>query len=90
MKQLQLRMRPLEQGRRTEVSLCTSFPSRVPSGAMREVISALAVLSDHPVSIVLLVDGHAQDWCDVWSRNLRAVGHHSIEVRFELDEEQPS
>lgn len=84
---LQFRMKPLADGRRTELSLAGSLPSAVPAEAMRELIAALAVWSSAPVSIVLIVDERSSDWCERWSRNLRAVGHDAIEVRFELADE---
>lgn len=84
---LQFRMKPLAGGTRTELSLVGSLPSAVSSEAMRELIAALAIWSSAPVSIVLVVDELSADWCERWSRNLRAVGHDAIEVRFELAEE---
>ena len=84
---LQFRMKPLAGGKRTELSLVGSLPSAVSSEAMRELIAALAIWSSAPVSIVLVVDELSADWCERWSRNLRAVGRDVIEVRFELAEE---
>lgn len=84
---LQFRMKPLAGGERTELSLAGSLPSTVSAEAMRELIAALALWSSAPVSIVLVVDGRSADWCERWSRNLRAVGHDAIEVHFELAEE---
>jgi hypothetical protein len=81
---LQFRMKPLADGRRTELSLSGSLPSAVPAEAMRELIAALALWSSAPVAIVLVVDDSSSDWCERWSQNLRAVGHDAIEVRFEL------
>lgn len=79
-------MKPLADGRRTELSLSGSLPSAVPAAAMRELIAALALWSSAPISIVLVVDENSSDWCERWSQNLRAVGHDAIEVRFELDD----
>ena len=69
------------------MSLVGLLPSTVPPEAMRELIAALALWSSAPVSIVLIVDERSSDWCERWSRNLRAVGHDAIEVRFELADE---
>lgn len=81
---LQFRMKPLAGGKRTELSLVGSLPSAVSSEAMRELIAALAIWSSAPVSIVLVVDEFSADWCERWSRNLRAGTTPS---RFELAEE---
>lgn len=84
---LQFRMKPLVDGRRTELSFAGSLPSTVPPEVMRELIAALALWSSAPLSIVLIVDERSSDWCERWSRNLRAFGHDAIEVRFELADE---
>lgn len=77
-------MKPLAEGMRTELSLAGALPSTVPAETVRDLIAALALWSATPVSIVLVVDEHSADWCERWSRNLRAIGQDVIEVRFEL------
>ncbi len=77
-------MKALADGTLTEVSLAATLPSTVPAATMRELMAALARWSSSPVNLVLVVDERSSDWCERWSRNLRAVGAGALEVRFEL------
>ncbi len=84
---LQLRMKSLADGMRTEVSLAGALPNTVPPETMRELIAVLALWSAAPVSVVLVIDERSSsDWCERWSLNLSAVGRDTFEVRFELAE----
>ena len=80
---LLLKLRPLEDGRGTQLSLCGPLWTELSPRELRRLLSMLAFWSGSPVSVVLFVDGQGE-WCERWGDALAAVPGRHLEVEFRL------
>lgn len=81
---LLLRLRSLEDGCGTQLSLCGPLWTELSPRELRRLLSMLAFSSGSSVSVVLFVDGQG-DWCERWGDALAAVPGRHLEVEVRLE-----
>ena len=80
-----LKLRALEQGAYTHVSL-TGAMATVPQGKqLRRLLALLALWHGGAVEVVLCVGTDTAGWLEVWDEALAAVSAHHYRVRFLID-----
>ena len=79
---MMLKLRPLQGGSYTQLSLSGPLPSE-PQG-VRRLLTAFALWSGYPVDVVLFVDAQTAGWCEVWADALASVPERHLEVRFRI------